>query len=816
MKRYMIPLRAILVVIVVTGFGSAAAQVSFKTSQLTMVLDAKAHITGLKDKAGKEYLAPGQPAPLLSVFTGGKLLHPEKMRWQNASKIIVLNYPGWKGEVNIKVVEKPDYVTLELVNIRNNEEVEYIVWGPYPTIITKQIGETVGTVWDEAFGIGLQALNIKTLGGYPSEDNDIEPSFDIFSESSGLKDISPEHKVLYRGQTAKLTGFGSIIQAYSRNRYKQRVVENWGHDKYVVPAYPQDGGVIGSKIALWGAPQEQLLSVIEKIELQENLPHPTINGVWAKRSPLATSSYLIMGFGEQTIEEALELTQKAGLKYLYHPGPFETWGHFGLNKKQFPDERKSMKRCVDIAAKKGIGLGVHTLSSFITTNDPFVTPVPDKRLAKVGSGIITSPVDEKATVISIASPDFFNQMKNNNLKTVMLGSELIRYRDVSQTVPWQLLDCVRGAFGTKAQSHQQGDTIAKLMDHGYKVFLPDMELQDEITANIARLFNETDLQQISFDGLEGSWSTGMGQYATQLFVKKWYDLLKPALKGKVINDASGPGHFFWHIFTRMNWGEPWYAGFRESQTQYRLKNQDYYYRNLMPRMLGWFQLGSTTTLEDIEWLLARAAGFDAGFALSTSLAELKKHGRMDLLLQTVAEWEKARLSGAFQSTQKDALRDINKEFHLSKVDDRNWDLFPVNNVVIQHQQKIRQPGEPVYSDYSFNNPFDEQPLQFVAHITGGPSSASWEQPSVEINNYAKLEIPFTVAKGQWLVCNGKQVILYDHEWHTIKEIAVQQLPVVATGANKILIEGIISGEQSPAVKIEFKTVGKAERISAAR
>ncbi|MBX3257812.1 MAG: hypothetical protein KF862_27025 [Chitinophagaceae bacterium] len=816
MSKKMILPHSLLIIAFVVYFGNVFAQVNFKTTQLNIALSAKGDIVSLKDKAGKEYLAPTQPAPLLSVFTAGKLLNPEKLRWQNASKTIVLTYPGWTGEVSIKVQEKPDYITLELVKVKGNESVEYIMWGPYPIIISKQIGETVGTVWDDHFGIGLQALNIKTLGGAPTHDNDIDPSFDIFSESSGLKDISPEHKVLYRGQTAKLTGFGSIIQAYTRNRYKQRIVENWGHDKYVVPAYPQDGGVTGSKIALWGAPQEQLLSVIEKIELQENLPHPVINGVWAKRSPLATSSYLIMGFGEQTIEEALDLTQKAGLKYLYHPGPFETWGHFGLNKKQFPDNWQSMKRCVDIAAKRNVDLGVHTLSSFITTNDPFVTPVPDKRLAKVGSSVLAAAIDDKMTTVSIASPDFFNQMKNNNLKTVMLGSELIRYRDVSASAPWQLLDCVRGAFGTKAQNHQQGDTIAKLMDHGYKVFLPNMELQDEMAANIARLFNQTGLKQISFDGLEGSWSTGMGQYATQLFVKKWYDLLKPELKGHVINDASGPGHYFWHTFTRMNWGEPWYAGFRESQTQYRLRNQDYYYRNLMPRMLGWFQLGSTTTLEDIEWLLARAAGFDAGFGLSASLVELKKNGRMELLLQTIAEWEKARLSGAFKSTQKETLQDINKEFHLSKVDDRNWDLFPVNNTIIQHQKKIRQPGEPVYSEHDFNNPFIEQPLQFVAHITGESVSASWEQPSIEINNYAKLEIPFTVTKGQRLVCDGKQVILFDHEWHKINESAVQQLPILAAGANKILIDGIVSGEQSPAVKIEFKTVGKAERISAAR
>ena len=34
---------------------------------------------------------------------------------------------------------------------------------------------------NDYFALGIQALNEKTLGGYPSEENDVEPSFDIFA-----------------------------------------------------------------------------------------------------------------------------------------------------------------------------------------------------------------------------------------------------------------------------------------------------------------------------------------------------------------------------------------------------------------------------------------------------------------------------------------------------------------------------------------------------------------------------------------------------------------------------------------------------------
>jgi hypothetical protein len=169
--------------------------------------------------------------------------------------------------------------------------------------------------------------------------------------------------------------------------------------------------------------------------------------------------------------------------------------------------------------------------------------------------------------------------------------------------------------------------------------------------------------QLSLDGLEGNWSSGMGQYGCSLFTKAWYDALTPAQRERFINDASNPHHFTWHISTRYNWGEPWYAGFRESQTIYRLKNQLFYTRNLIPRMLGWFSLRAETTLEDAEWLCARAAGYDAGFALATSFDSKatqsssgvsRVEGKKGEILDAIRQWETARQGGAFTERLKPA------------------------------------------------------------------------------------------------------------------------------------------------------------------
>lgn len=787
-----------------------AGDITWTTSGLRMGVNDKGFVTSLYDVINnKEYIPSGGNSPLLTIRCNGETENPAILK--SSGNDLTLSFPKNKVEARISVGASADYLTFELTDIRPFEKVELVIWGPFPTTIRETIGECVGVVRNSEFALGIQALNVKTLGGYPTEENDIEPSFNIFDKNP--VDIGEEWKKqkLYRGQTAKAVEGGSVLQAYCRNRLKDRIISNWGHDRYVAPAFI-DGGVKGSKIALFGCPEDQVLKTISEIEVTEGLPHPVIDGEWGKTARAATASYLIIDFGEETLDKAIELTKKAGLKYLYHGDPFETWGHFRLKEKQFPDNRESMKRCVERAKAQGIRLGVHTLSNFITVNDPYVTPIPDKRLARVGESVLTNSIDASAGEIGIESPDFFNQMRNNTLHSVVIGDEIIRYREVSGSAPWKLLGCVRGAFGTRAEGHNKGDKAGKLMDHDYKVFLSNASLSEEIAVNIAKLFNETGLLQISFDGLEGNWSTGMGQYGRNLFTKIWYDNLVPEIKGKVINDASNQGHFNWHINTRYNWGEPWYAGFRESQTSYRLMNQDFFSRNLIPRMLGWFSMSPQTSLEDVEWLLARASGFDAGFAFNVSFGNAEANGQSDMIFDAIRKWETARMASAFTAEQKTRMQDIRNEFHLEQTGDNKWDLYPYHIERFQHEQKTRQPGEPVHSIFDYENPYDDQPLMFTIMLTSEQDAVSpVEGITIEINNYSSLNIPVKMQPSQILKLDGNgKLQLFDKNWNLIETINSGNIPVLVKGKNKIIVDAGFKSEGFSKLKIEVKTIGKAE------
>ncbi|MHA4809083.1 hypothetical protein ACX0G9_13300 [Flavitalea flava] len=783
---------------------SLNAQVLLQTRKFRIGLDKEGRLTELTSlETKKSFLPEGQHAALLSIGASGRIIAPESLRWNSRASEIDLTYPldaAAKVHVTLKVVRNDDYISLELTRLSPSDAIGLVIWGPYPTTIGDTVGEVVGVVRNKEFAIGIQALNIKTLGGDPGTGNDIQPSYDYAGQS-------------YRGDAAKPTSFGSVLQAYCRSRDKDRIIANWGHTQYLAPAF-EDGGIVGSKLALFGTAPKEVLLLIGMIEQQEHLPHPMLDGVWGKVSQKASESYLIMDFGVNNVREAMAFTHQAGLRYLYHGGPFETWGHFTLHKDEFPENWVSLKNCVDIAKTENIRLGLHTLSNFITTNDPYVTPVPDSRLARVGYSKLAEDIDAMAKEITIDDPAFFNQFQNNTLKSVVAGMEIIRYGSVSGSAPWKLKDCQRGAFGTLASFHRKGDSIGKLMDHGYQVFLGNHSLDQEIAGTIARLFNETGLMQVSFDGLEGCWSEGMGDYGKQLFTQTWYDQLKGDLKGRVINDASNPGHFFWHVYTRMNWGEPWYAGFRESHLDIRLKNQQFFRRNLMPAMLGWFSLKPETTLEDIEWMLARGAGFDAGFALATSLKNLKAHGRKDEILATIKIWETARQQGVFSERQKTEMRDIAKEFHLETASEGSYRLYRVYNGYFTHEQKLKQPGEPVFSTFPFHNPAGRQPAAFILRMAPGGDNdpeVTFDNLSITVNQQEALVLPVSLKKGQIMYCDGKTIRLYDKQWKILQTIGLTKpLPELAAGDNEILFDGKYSGENGAPVKMEIRAKGEAE------
>ena len=211
------------------------------------------------------------------------------------------------------------------------------------------------------------------------------------------------------------------------------------------------------------------------------------------------------------------------------------------------------------------------------------------------------------------------------------------------------------------------------------------------------------------------------------------------------------------------------------QSDRRFETQEYLERNYLPNMLGWFMITSTTTLEDIEWMMARAAGYNAGFALVMRLPELQQNQNTDELLDVIKTWEQARLAGMFSPDQRQRLKNPSNEFRLEKKGGDSLILYAFETNFFQHKKRILQPGEPTDSEWSFTSKIEGYPLQFRMTLKGKEGKVV--NPELEHNHSFLFSLPKELQAGWSLVCDGtRELKIFDSEGRFLKVFNMKKEP----------------------------------------
>lgn len=717
------------------------AQVSFETASFRLSLDKSGAISELRDIRNDVDYAAAEPAYLLGVKSDGSILDPVKFHVQDEQ--LSYTFPGG-FRVDLLAQNKGDYLRFEVTDLSDEERIDAILWGPVRTTIRETVGEFVGVVRNQDYAIGIQALNVKTTGGALVDDQGF---------------VAP------RGSAALPQEFGSSLQAFCIDRTRPQTIEVWNSFKNTEVVANPEFGIPGSAIALFGVEEKEALELIGKIEQAEGLPHILIDGEWVKNSPLAGRPYIISNFGESTVDMMLDFTEKVGFYSLYQSHPFSNWGHFDLVPNLFPNGREGMKACVEKARERNIRMGVHTLTTFITTNDPFVSPVPHPGLASYAATHITADLGEADTEIPIEDSTFYHRL--TTLQTVRIGDELIRFSGISNEAPYKLLNCKRGAFGTSATSHKEGDQIARLIDHPYKTFYPDMDLQNEMIDNLVDFFNETGVSHMDFDGHEGAYSTGYGDASKDYFALRFLE----GVEHMVVNGTSQSSHFYWHLNTYMNWGEPWYGGMRESHNEIRFNNQATLERNYQPNMLGWFWFQAGTTLEEMEWMLARAAGWNAGYALVVHPGAIGKNPYTGEVIGAIRTWEEAKQRDLFNENLIRLLKAGEYDFSLYKINENEFHLQHYRKLKFEHENMVLQPGQPHYSEWEFDVDSEDQDLYFRLLAVGEEGEIG--EILLELDGAQSMAIPMFLKAGYSCISDGAgNVLLYDERGSLKKQYEV--------------------------------------------
>jgi hypothetical protein len=701
-------------------------------------------------------------------------------------------------EVQVAVVQKESYTRFTVTDV--NDCVDAWIWGPFLTGYTGECGEVIGIARENNHCVGIQALNPKTVAGFPGE---LTPKHPMASDIPSRKGL--------REQVATCAALplykGTALQAFTRNRTKVAHRDFYYAQKaLVLPVEGEDALIKGSSIVLYACDNEKALDVIEQIENNEGLPHTLVKVEWTKRSKRANTSYLITDFDRQTFEEALEYVKESGLSCIYHPGFFKNWGHFEID---VPDGEELVKACVEKAAESGIDVGVHVLSNFMTTNDPYVTPVPHPNLLKMGETKIREAIDEKQTAIEIEDEAFFTRL--STLNAVRIDDELIHYTRVENLNGKAVLaDCERGAWGTVASGHSVHSTAARLWDYDYRTLFPDIKLQREFSKRLGELFRSTGLKRVSFDGLAADY-TGHENYAQALFVKDCYDIWGPY----VVSDASGLTHYNWHMHSYMNWGEPWYADMRNGMFDYRRSNQDYFRRNLLAPMMGWFTLRKatrkyeSTTPDDMNWMLSKSAGFGAGFAFSANIDALRSHGKSHEYMKLINSWENMRLYGDIPAQLKLEMQDQKSEWDIESVEN-GWNVYHMTIANYECSPEGAQPGMPSGADWMTFNPYAQQKMVFRFRAgderdRGGISNLTFRAGENFISFKVRIEC------GQYLIYDGSTTAdICDKNFNVIKRIQGDGEPLILDqGISMLLFKCTFDGEEPPYPQVKMFMKDKA-------
>lgn len=768
-------------------------------------LDPYGRVAAMQTETGDSLLPEKmEPQPFVQLAKGGQMLAPVSCSCAENS----LCFTFENGEqLNISFQEKDGYAVFIVERI--TDEGDALEFGPYFTSLTEVIGDVVGVVQGGNWAVGVQSLNPKTIAGYPEEYAHTASEYvgkDPVSEIS----VGQIHYINSAAFTAQYHGVPcSLMQLYCENRSRFRVRTIMNFKNVTVPPMKEqpDAHIAGASFAMFCCPRSSVLKQIGEIEIAEGLPHPLIRGQWGKMTRESMRSYLIAEFRPDNFENLMKWTKMAGFEVLYHPEPFLDWGHFTLRPELFPDGDDSLADYCARAEKEGLRLGLHTLTSFTRTNDAYVSPVPDPRLAVLGSSILACDLSADTDELEVEETVVFETV--TTLQTVRIGHELIQYTKINGR---KLTGCRRGLWNTPVSDHSAGDTVSLLCDYPYRVYFPNMELQAEYSKRLGDLFAKTGAAQISFDGLEGCASTGEGDYAVHRFCLDCWDHWK---RPDVINDASRLHHNLWHMNTRMNWGEPWGAKMREGMIEYRIKNQEFYQRNLLPRMLGWFLIRKAdrkfeaTAPEDMEWMLSMAAGFDAGFAVSTSSEALSANGCTDELLTLIHDWEKLRLSDAIPDDLRTALRDPKTEWHLEKKDENTFLLYPlfISAPYVCDLLEL-QPGQPGGADWILDNPFAEQEYEFRMRVVG---YGEIHNPSL-YNSRSIIKFPCTVKGGQYLWYRKGTAIVTDRNYRPVKEVETVGKGIAGNGQQPFSFGCEFSGEEGPEITVRVFTKGQPVEI----
>lgn len=823
MPKMFLAILSVAIFCVTTTF--AQTNINLKAGRARIVLDKTGRLFSLTSTEGKDVLDASRPSFLLMLQPygeGAKSLKPHSLRTAKVSEGKTrLTFSYDKGfTVTVEATEKKQYLRLELIEANPIAEIARITWGPVNTTMKDPLGGYLGLIRERDFTVGMMSL---------------EPNTDGNDQTGGG----------YYQMASFNNADGSRLQAESWDHTRSRS----GQEYY----RPIPVTVQGSAIALFGCTRTEELDRVEAVVLGEKLPHPTIDGVWSKRSDHHIAPQLWIQYTQANMDDYLKLAKVFGASTIgnFHD-LFGNWGHFALNPKLYPGEMRDLRNIVDKCAAAGVGHIMYTYSTFLRNrnevDEPFITPKFNADMQHTGPiGKLTEALNETAVRLVLKSePGLLAAL--NNVNYIRIGSELIARNKAEEIGGTIVVQGVRGAMGTYKTTHPVGTKLFCINQHFLQSFCPGtIELQDSVTDNMAKVAREGGFPQVTIDGYESCLVTGHGAYAKNRFSSRLFEKIgNPELR----MTPSNFGNYDWHLMSYISWGElNREKGFRGTMLDYRLRRAIELKNSRMPTKLGQFYPDDAKSPEDFQWLMGLATGWGAGLDFHFDHAN-PNDPKIRSFGEIVRLWTEARKAGFFSEKQLMNLRETDRlyqltsntkgRYHLEFV--RRWthpglEILPpaVFKITSQHNAMVENcsidwswthnpgiyvkagvsddlvtPANGKESVWDITYPTDDR-LYFVIRVPEDAPGAV-RNPTVVING-TRLVVPVTLQPGQYISTphDGARVGIYNRNHEIIGESYIRcvayRLPAVKGNEPQhiSLSAEAVDPKKTPVIRMNLRT-----------
>lgn len=481
-------------------------------------------------------------------------------------------------------------------------------------------------------------------------------------------------------------------------------------------------GVEGAATAIVACPTDRLREVMKKVVTEHpQVPHSRLGGPFALDAPETRGSYLMdttASISVESVDRWIAMARAIGIDQLdWHCGVSLRFGDLEPTPESFPKGRESVKATVDQLHAAGMTAGLHTYAFFLDKKSRWVSPVPDKRLAKQATFTLAEDIDATATTVrvveSTSDVSTITGFFERNSVTLHVGDELIVFQDVVSEDGNAFVKCTRGANGTTPAPHRRGEPAHQLKEC-FGLFVPDAHttLFDEVIQTTADVYNECGFDMIYLDAIDGSDILGGWADAWHYGGRFVWELHK-RLKRPAIMEMSMFTHHMWYVRSRAGaWDRPT-RGAKYMLDMHILANR-HYDQMFLPKHLGWWGINNWSGFfaermftDDVEYLCGKCIAYDssqsqlAGFDINTF--EQDYHAQR--MARIIRQYEELRLANRVSPAVREQVAVLGDEFTLRTDGGR-----PVFQRVHYGKHKVQR-LEPWSSAWTASNPYDEQPAK---------------------------------------------------------------------------------------------------------